>query len=126
MADPLKAEQALGAWFHRAEIIPCYFLYQLAFQYSGRSNSKFGRRRKFHIDAGSRFIRFDDALKCNAGSPSFAPDHTALFLCACPEQLEPVRQDGLSTNFQTRTPRRIVNYHTIDGRLSRDARHFNE
>jgi hypothetical protein len=69
LGEPLKAEQALGAWFHKAEIIPCYFLYQLSFQYAGNVRILIGQRRNFHIDAGYRFIRFDDALKCNAGSP---------------------------------------------------------
>jgi hypothetical protein len=66
-------------------------------------------------------VRFGDRLKCDAGSHSFSPDHTALFLCACPKQLEPVWQDGQSTNLQARTPRGVVNYGTVDNRISRTA-----
>ena len=78
-------------------------------------------RRPPHVDAGYRFIRVGDPLKCNAGSPSFTPDHTTLFLCARPDQLEPVRQDGRSTNFQTCASGGVVNDGAIDNRVSRTA-----
>jgi hypothetical protein len=68
----------------------------------GASEFQFSQCRHFHADAGD--CPFGDLLKYNAGSPSFSPHHTTLFLCACPKQLKPVWQDGQSKNFQARPP----------------------
>ena len=63
----------------------------------------------------------ESALKRNTGSPSFTPDHPALFLCARPDQLEPVRQDGPEGNFQTCAPGGVVDDGAIDNRVARTA-----
>jgi hypothetical protein len=46
------------------------------------------------------------SLKMQRRFAFLSPDYTTLFLCACPKQLEPVWQDGQSTDFQARTPGR--------------------